>query len=92
MRINTETARQLGIKNDDWVMVESPYGSMKVKALLTEGIHPQVVGTQHGWGYWALGKTAKGRGGHTGFLAQTKACPLSRQSLNKEICVRVYKA
>ncbi|MBI1976854.1 MAG: hypothetical protein HYS56_05030, partial [Candidatus Omnitrophica bacterium] len=54
--------------------------------------HPEVVGTQHGWGHWAMGRIANGRGAHTGFLAPTKACALSGQSLNKEICVRVYKA
>jgi len=92
LRMNRKTARRLGIKNHDEVWVESPYGKVKMKAELTEGIHPEVVGTQHGWGHWAMGRLAKGRGAHTGFLAETKACALSGQSLNKEICVRVYKA
>jgi thiosulfate reductase/polysulfide reductase chain A len=92
LRINTKTAARLGIKQGDWVIVESPYGKVRMKAELTEGIHPEVVGTQHGWGHWAMGRTAKGRGAHTGFLAQPKTCPLSGQALNKEICVRVYKA
>ncbi|MBI4431661.1 MAG: molybdopterin-dependent oxidoreductase [Candidatus Omnitrophica bacterium] len=90
LRINTKTAAKLGVKHGDLVWVESPFGKVQMKAELTEGIHPQVVGTQHGWGHWAMGRLAKGRGAHTGFLAQTKACPLSGQSLNKEICVRVY--
>ena len=64
----------------------------KAKAELTEGIYPEVVGTQHGWGHWAMGRTAKGRGVHTGFLAKTAACPISGQALNKEICVNVFKA
>jgi thiosulfate reductase/polysulfide reductase chain A len=92
LRINTKTALQLNVREGDWVWVESPYGKMKAKVILTEGIHPEVVGTQHGWGHWAMGRIAKGRGIHTGFLAPTKACSLSGQSLNKEICVRVYKA
>ena len=29
--------------------VESPRGSIKVKARLTEDIHPKVVAMQHGW-------------------------------------------
>lgn len=93
LRINTKTAAKLGIRNGEWVWVESPYGKVKMKAELTEGIHPEVVGTQHGFGHWAMGRIAKGRGGaHTGFLAQTKADPIGGQSLNKEICVRVIKA
>ncbi|MBI4004427.1 MAG: hypothetical protein HY353_05335, partial [Candidatus Omnitrophica bacterium] len=92
LRINAKTAAQLGIEQGDEVWVESPYGKVKMNAELTEGIHPEVVGTQHGWGHWAMGRIAKGRGAHTGFLAPTKACPLSGQSLNKEICVRVSKA
>ncbi|MBI4357741.1 MAG: hypothetical protein HY584_00440 [Candidatus Omnitrophica bacterium] len=92
LRINTKTAAKLGIRNGDWLWAESPYGKVKAKAELTEGIHPEVVGTQHGWGHWAMGKTAKGRGAHTGFLAKTVADPISGQSLNKEICVRVYPA
>lgn len=92
LRINAKTAARLGIEQGDGIWVESPYGKVKMKAELTEGIHPEVVGTQHGWGHWAMGRIAKGRGAHTGFLAQTKACPLSGQSLNKEICVRVSKA
>ena len=92
LRINTKTAARLGIKQGDLVLVESPYGNVKMQAELTEGIHPEVVGTQHGWGHWAMGRIANGRGAHTGFLAQTKADPVSGQSLNKEICVKVYKA
>lgn len=91
LRINAKTAAKLGIRSGDWVWVESPYGKVKMKAELTEGIHPEVVGTQHGWGHWALGRIAKGRGAHTGFLAQTKADALSGQSLNKEICVKLSK-
>jgi thiosulfate reductase/polysulfide reductase chain A len=92
LRINAKTAARLGIANGDRVRVESPYGAAEMTAELTEGIHPEVVGTQHGWGHWAMGRLAKGRGAHTGFLAPTKACALSGQALNKEICVKVSPA
>jgi thiosulfate reductase/polysulfide reductase chain A len=90
--INRMAAERLGIKEDDDVWVESPYGKDKAKAKLTQGIHPDVVGWQHGFGHWALGRVAKGKGTNTGQFLPTKSDPLSGQSLNKECCVRVYKA
>ncbi len=32
------------------VAVESPRGSIRLRASLSEDIHPKVVGMQHGWG------------------------------------------
>ena len=92
LRIHTKTAQKLGIKNGDRVWIESPHGRIQGIAELTEGIHPEVCGTQHGFGHWALGRVAKGRGFHTGFLLPTKADGLAGQALHKEICVRVTKA
>jgi len=47
--INTDTAKSLGIDDGDQVFVESPYGRIVLKAHLTAGIHPKVVGVPHGW-------------------------------------------
>ena len=47
--INTGTAQKLGIKDGDWVWIESPRGRIKQRARLTDGIHPGVVSAQHGW-------------------------------------------
>ena len=47
--INTDTAKSLGIEDGDQVFVESPYGRIVLKAHLTAGIHPKVVGVPHGW-------------------------------------------
>ncbi|MFC1893165.1 molybdopterin dinucleotide binding domain-containing protein [Chloroflexota bacterium] len=49
LEINTTKAREMGIQQGDWLMLESPSGSMKVKARLTTKIAPDVVCTQHGW-------------------------------------------
>jgi anaerobic selenocysteine-containing dehydrogenase len=49
LEINPQTAGSLGIANGDLVTVESLRGSIKVKARLTEDIHPRVVAMQHGW-------------------------------------------
>jgi len=47
--INPETAVKLGIKDGDWIYIESKYGRCRQKARLTDGIHPEVVHSQHGW-------------------------------------------
>jgi len=91
LMINSETAKKLGIADGDIVLVESIYGKVKAKAKITEGIHPEVVGLQHGFGHWAFGEIAKGRGTSDSVLRPTKSCPISGQALHKECCVRVSK-
>jgi len=47
--INTDSAKQIGIDDGDRVVIESPRGSIKLRAKLTGDIHPKVVSIQHGW-------------------------------------------
>jgi anaerobic selenocysteine-containing dehydrogenase len=49
VEINPEMAEKLGIKDVDWVYIESRYGKCKQRARLSEGIHSGVVHAQHGW-------------------------------------------
>lgn len=91
LQINTKTAGKFGISQGDEVWVESKYGKMKAIAQLTEAIHPEVLGTQHGFGHWALGEEAKGKGSSDAFLRESKGCAISGQALHKETCVKVYK-
>ncbi len=49
VQINIQKAEELGIQDGEWVKMETPNGSIRLKAKLTDGIHPQVVSTQHGW-------------------------------------------
>jgi thiosulfate reductase/polysulfide reductase chain A len=90
--IHPETAEKLGIADGDEVVVESPYGKTTAKAKVSRRMHPEVVGLQHGFGHWAGGRNAKGRGTADGNLRPTKADPLSGQAMHKENCVRVRKA
>ena len=92
LRMNAQTAAKLGLKDGDAVWVESKYGKMQAALKVTQGIHPEVVGSQHGFGHWGLGRTAKGRGSFDGGLRPTKADPLGGQALHKECCVKVYRA
>lgn len=47
--IHPETAARYGIKNKEWMILESPKGSVKVRARVTTNIVPGVVCCQHGW-------------------------------------------
>ena len=49
LHIHPDAASARGIKNDDWIIVESPHGWMKVKAELYPGIRPDTVMILHGW-------------------------------------------
>jgi len=50
MEINSRTAKEMGIGQGEMVAVESPRGSIRLRASLNEDIHPKVVSIQHGWG------------------------------------------
>jgi len=49
LHIHPDTASERGIKNGDWVRVESPHGWIKVKAELYPGTRPDTVMVLHGW-------------------------------------------
>ncbi len=49
VEIHPETAEREGIKDGDWVVIESPRGRCVQKARLTLGIDPRVIGAQHAW-------------------------------------------
>jgi thiosulfate reductase/polysulfide reductase chain A len=98
--INTETAKKLGVKNGDYVMVESPVGKIKVKAKVTEGIRPDTVCVDHGFGHWSKAMTkAYGKGSNEGDLIPAQSTqemldakdPSMSENMN-DVCVRVYKA
>jgi thiosulfate reductase/polysulfide reductase chain A len=47
--IHPETAAKYGIRNGDWMWIETRRGRMRQKAKLSKGIDPRVVSAQHGW-------------------------------------------
>jgi anaerobic selenocysteine-containing dehydrogenase len=49
LHIHPQTARARGIENGDWVIVESPHGSIKLKATYFPGIRPDTVMSLQGW-------------------------------------------
>jgi len=49
LHIHPDAADIRGIKNNDWIKVESPHGWMKVKAEIYPGIRSDTVMILHGW-------------------------------------------
>jgi thiosulfate reductase / polysulfide reductase chain A len=59
--IHPTAARSRGISDGDLVEVASPTGSIRIKAHVTEGIHPSVVSVASHGGHWEYGRYASGR-------------------------------
>lgn len=60
--IHPKTAASMGIKEGDWLEIASQSGTLKVKAYLLPGIHPDAISIPLGQGHESLGRYAKGVG------------------------------
>jgi thiosulfate reductase/polysulfide reductase chain A len=89
--ININKAQTLGIGDGDIVTVENQYGKAQARAKVTRRIHPDVVGMVHGFGHWAGGPVAQGKGTNDGQFVPGKAERLSGMAAHKDGAVRVYK-
>ncbi|MDR0842000.1 MAG: molybdopterin-dependent oxidoreductase [Acidobacteriota bacterium] len=49
LQMHPETAKSRGIKNGDWVVVESPHNRIRLKADVNPGIRRDTVMALHGW-------------------------------------------
>ena len=49
VEIHPETAIKLGIKESDWVWIETPKAKIRMQVALFDGLKPNVVVAQHGW-------------------------------------------
>lgn len=49
VEIHPDTAAPFGIKDGDWVYIETLRGKIQQKAKLTSGIDPRVIHVEHGW-------------------------------------------
>lgn len=62
IEVHPDTAKKLGIRENDLVKVVSSHGSLEVPALMSAGIHPEAVAIPMGLGHTALGEIAKDKG------------------------------
>lgn len=98
--IHPDTGKKHGIQDLGYAWIESPVGKIKVKINFTEGIRPDCVAVDHGFGHWSPGlSVAKGMGANDGDLIpnmtvadQLKVgCP-GMSALMEDVVVKVYKA
>ncbi len=90
--INTKTARERGIKDNDRVYVESSVAKVTGIAKVTECVHPDAVGISSHFGSFAKGKPiAYGKGTNLNRLTPFDIDTVST-GLDSCVKVKVYKA
>jgi anaerobic selenocysteine-containing dehydrogenase len=62
VELNPETARSLGVSDNDVVRVISPFGELEAPVVVYPGIRPDVVAIPVGQGHGDYGRFAEGRG------------------------------
>jgi len=92
VEINPETAKRLGVNDEDWVWVESPKGKMKARARLYKGAMPEVVSIPFGEGHKSGGRWSKNLGENPYRLIDGDLDPLTGCPINKSTRVKIYKA
>jgi anaerobic selenocysteine-containing dehydrogenase len=60
-KINSKTAKRLGIKSGDKIKIKSEIGEITTTADVTEGVVPGVVSISHHLGHWQYGRYASGK-------------------------------
>lgn len=73
IELNTLTGSRLGINTGDSVKVSSPHGSVTGICRLRQGIHPESIGIEHGFGRFGEGATDVTIGDKTIKLSKSRA-------------------
>jgi len=92
VEINPETAKRLGIDDEDWVWVESPKGKIRARARLYQGAMPEVVSLPFGGGHHSGGRWSKNLGENPYRLFSGELDPLTGYPVNESTRVKIYKA
>ncbi len=93
LELNPEDAAKYNLQEGDLVLIESPLDKKSIKLRLNEGIRPGVACVRHGhgFGHWAMGSVAKGKGTHINSLVDSHVSPISGGNAYNECKVRVSK-
>ncbi len=92
--INPVDAEKLGVKQGDWVWIESPRGKIRQTVDLYYGIEPGVVNCEHQWWFPELEQADKGYGLCTinCLVSEEDQDPVCGASYLRAYNVKVYKA
>lgn len=98
--INKQVAQQLGIKDGDEVIVASRVNEIKLKAKVIEGIRPDCICIEHGFGHWSRELSiAYGVGANDGDLIPglsveelIAAKDPSASGYMSDVCVKIARA
>jgi len=94
VEINSSDARRYGIQDGSYVHLESPKDRIRIKAKVVEGLVPGCVSVRHGhgFGHWAMGSVARGKGAHSNNLMDIHTNPITGANCYNECKVRVIPA
>ncbi len=91
--ISASRAARLGIKSGDLLVVSSPAGDIRIKANVTQGIHPDAVFMVHGFGHnTSAQRTAYHQGVNDNVLTSDARDPVAGSAAMGETIVRVRRA
>jgi anaerobic selenocysteine-containing dehydrogenase len=91
VEINSETAKELRLKDGQLVWVESPFQKIRAKVKFSEGVHLGVVAIPSGQGHTSYGKWQKGIGVNPHDIIGVDYDTLSGQATFFNTRVKVYK-
>ena len=91
VKINSETAKSLHLREGQLVWVESPFQKIKARVKFSEGVHPEVVAFPSGQGHSSYGKWQKGIGANPNDILGVDYDTLSGQAAFFNTRVKVYK-
>ena len=94
VEINAVDAGRYGVVDGADVILESPKDKIRIKAKVVQGLVPGAVSVRHGHGFgqWAMGSVAKGRGAHSNNLMETHTSPITGANCYNECKVRIRPA
>jgi molybdopterin-containing oxidoreductase family molybdopterin binding subunit len=89
--MSADTAKTKGLKDGDFIEIESAYGHKVSGRLKTrKGQHPQTLAIMGTAGHWAKGQPiARGKGTNFNFLMEARLEECDPVTLNLELCLRV---
>ncbi|MBN1316166.1 MAG: molybdopterin-dependent oxidoreductase [Anaerolineales bacterium] len=85
--IHPTTAKSYSIRDGEWIEVASPNGSIRVRARVSAGVHPQMIIMPHGYGQAYTGKDQL----DNLITSQSERDPASGATSNRVFLCRVKK-